>query len=178
MDYRRAIDLFYDGSQKRMCERLKVSDTWLSRFLAIANLPAEILAAFGSPHKIGIRAASELAPLLKRPEARERVLAAASTLTAEQLAASAEGADALESSVVLRRLLAAGKGVAMPNQGGAKYAFKEIAAKSGRILLNTQRVRGGGVRILVHPKTGASRAELLEAVSQVFEAFPEQEVLG
>ena len=49
VDYKRAIGLFYEGSQKRMCERLKVTETWMSRYLEIAALPEEILSAFGSP---------------------------------------------------------------------------------------------------------------------------------
>ena len=178
VDYKRAINLFYDGSQKRMCERLKVTETWMSRYLEIAGLPEEILGAFGSPHKVGITAASQLGPLLRRAESKEKVLAAAETVRLEQEAVALEGTKSLEPSVVLRRLLAAGSEAAQPKHAGTRYAFKEVTAKSGKVLLNTQKVRGGGVRIVVHPKTGASRAELLEAVARVFEEFPEDQVLG
>ena len=54
IDYARAIERYYDGSQQRMAERLEVSKSWLSRYLELARLPPEVIAAFGSPHVIGI----------------------------------------------------------------------------------------------------------------------------
>jgi ParB family chromosome partitioning protein len=161
-----------------MCERLKVTETWMSRYLEIAALPEEILSAFGSPHKIGIRAASQLGPLLRRPETREKLLARAAAIKLEQQTATAKGAECLDPPSVLRRLLSATSAAPQTKHAGTRYAFKEIKTKSGKVLLNTQKVRGGGVRIVAHPKTGASRAELLDAVAKIFEDFPDEEVLG
>ena len=42
-DYARALELYYDGSQQRMADRLEVSKSWLSRYLELARLPTEVL---------------------------------------------------------------------------------------------------------------------------------------
>jgi ParB family chromosome partitioning protein len=179
LDYRRAVDLFYDGNQRRMAERLKVNDAWMSRYLEIANLPPTVLEAFGSPHRIGVRAASLIAPLLRRPEAREPVLAEAELLASEQRASRQAGKDFSEAAAVTKRLVAAGsRKEAARTPSGGRFALTDVYAKSGKLLLKTQRVRGGGIRIVVQPKTGANRVELLEAVAKVFEEFPEKEILG
>jgi ParB family chromosome partitioning protein len=63
-DYAAAIELYYDGQQKKMAERLEVSASWLSRYLQCARLPDEIVAAFASPHEMKELHARELRPLL------------------------------------------------------------------------------------------------------------------
>jgi ParB family transcriptional regulator, chromosome partitioning protein len=179
LDYRRAIDLFYDGNQRRMAERLKVNDAWMSRYLEIANLPSTILQAFGSPHRIGLKAASLIAPLLKRPETKERVLAQGELIAVEQQAAQEAGKDFAEPAVVTKRLVAAAAAQRAPTKAtSSKFALEDVFTKNGKLLLKTEKVRGGGVRIIVQPKTGANRADLLEAITKVFEAFPENKILG
>ena len=48
LDYREAVESFYGGVAKRMAERLEVSQTWLSRFLDLAKLPKDVVAAVGA----------------------------------------------------------------------------------------------------------------------------------
>ena len=83
-DYARAVERYYGGSQQQMAERLEVSRSWLSRYLELARLPAEIVAAFASPHAIGISHAAILAPLLRADDQRDRIVAEARRLAAEQ----------------------------------------------------------------------------------------------
>src|SRR5262249_7295677 len=71
-DYARAVDRYYEGNQQRMAERLEVSKSWLSRYLELARLPAEVVAAFASPHAIGISHAAALAPLLRIDDQKAR----------------------------------------------------------------------------------------------------------
>src|SRR5690242_18957373 len=54
LDYARAVERYYGGSQQQMAERLEVSKSWLSRYLELVRLPGVIVAAFASPHVIGI----------------------------------------------------------------------------------------------------------------------------
>jgi len=106
-DYARAVDRYYGGSQQRMAERLDVSKSWLSRYLELARLPAALVAAFGSPHVLGISHGAALAPLLRVPARRDRLLAAAEDLAAEQARLAASGMPPLKPGTVLRRLAAA-----------------------------------------------------------------------
>ena len=60
---------------KEMAERINVTASWLSRYLDMARLPAEIIAAFASPHDLGIKHVTQIKPLLKPEDRRSRVLA-------------------------------------------------------------------------------------------------------
>ena len=104
-DYAAAIELYYDGQQKRMAERLEVSASWLSRYLQLARLPEEIVAAFASPHDLREVHARELRPLLAQEDSRERVLETARAIAHER-ASRAGGPGAAQ---VMARLRQAGK---------------------------------------------------------------------
>jgi ParB family chromosome partitioning protein len=54
-----------------MAERLKVSESWLTRYLDLARLPEELTRAFADPQELGIRNAIALKALLK-PELNAR----------------------------------------------------------------------------------------------------------
>ena len=79
-DYAGALERYYGGRQKDMAERLEVSEGWLSRYLQLARLPEEIVAAYGSIRDIRELHARVLKPLLARPAERDKVLAAAAEL--------------------------------------------------------------------------------------------------
>lgn len=107
VDYAEAIRLYYNGSQKAMAERLEVSPPWLSRYLTLAKMPADILSAFASKRDIRERHARALKPLLN--EAPEAVLEEARLLAKTQArAAQGEGAY-LDAATVFKRLTAAAK---------------------------------------------------------------------
>lgn len=99
-DYAEAVALYYEGKQKRMAERLECSEAWLSRFLALARLPEEIVAAFASVRDIKELYARQLKPLLAGKESRAAVLAEAQSIGA--------GEGGLPAAEVMARLKAAG----------------------------------------------------------------------
>jgi len=104
-DYARAISLYYGGKQKAMAARLDVSEAWLSRYLALAKLPQEVVAAFASIRDIRELHARRLKPLLAVDETRTAVLRAARAIARDRA-----GGAALDAPQVVARLLAAGKG--------------------------------------------------------------------
>ena len=73
-DYAQAIKLYYDGKQKTMAQRLQVSEGWLSRYLYLAKLPKEIIAAFPSPNDVKELHARALKPLLANPKTRAELI--------------------------------------------------------------------------------------------------------
>ena len=87
IDYADAIARYYGGKQKAMAERLEVSQPWLSRYLALASLPPQIVAAFPSIRDLKERHARDLKPLLARPATATPVLAQAARLEAQQQSA-------------------------------------------------------------------------------------------
>ncbi|WP_299031961.1 ParB/RepB/Spo0J family partition protein [uncultured Sulfitobacter sp.] len=87
IDYADAIARYYGGKQKAMAERLEVSQPWLSRYLALASLPDQIVGAFPSIRDIKERHARDLKPLLARPATAEPVMAQAARIGAQQQSA-------------------------------------------------------------------------------------------
>lgn len=117
-NYARAVDRYYGGSQQRMAERLEVSKSWLSRYLDLARLPDDVVAAFATPHVIGISHAAVLAPLLRAEDQADRVFADAGRITADQAALSVRGATALSPAAVMQRSTAAARGQSAARQSG------------------------------------------------------------
>jgi ParB family chromosome partitioning protein len=163
-DYARAIDRYYGGSQQKMVERLEVSKSWLSRYLELARLPPEVIASFGSPHVIGISHAAVLAPLLRAPKTRERVLTAATALAQEQSGSVAAG-NVIAPAAVVRRLSQAAEGKAI------KPGPKEITVRGvdGVILAKGQRNAAGTVVITLPEAVGRDRADVLRAVADLLD---------
>src|SRR3546814_12276726 len=63
-----------------MAQRLNQSEAWLSRYLDLARLPAELMIAFPDPFELKISHVGTLKPILKPEDSRARVLAEAARL--------------------------------------------------------------------------------------------------
>jgi ParB family chromosome partitioning protein len=166
IDYARAIDRYYGGSQQKMVERLEVSKSWLSRYLELARLPPEVIAGFGSPHVIGISHAAVLAPLLRHPHSRAQVLQAAAAMAEVQARRAGEGEAPLPPATVLRRL--SRPEAAEPAERPAKGAIV-IRAADGSIIASGQRSRDGSIGITIPATPVHPRARLLDAVGRILD---------
>jgi ParB family chromosome partitioning protein len=166
-DYARAVARYYGGSQQRMAERLEVGKSWLSRYLELARMPREVLDAFGSPHAVGISHAAALAPLLRAPAKRERLLAAAATLAAEQAHLAGRGAPALKPAAVLRRLVAAAEA---RRAAPPRHTEHVVRGADRTIVARGQRVaRGGALAITIPAPEQHPRSDLLAAVAEILD---------
>lgn len=164
-DYLRALEAYYDGRQKTMADRLKVTESWLTRYLDLARLPGEIMVAFTNPQDLGIRNAIALKALLKTEDRRARAFREAKRLAESQ----AEG-DSLPVLEVVRLLgLAADppKKSGSPKRSGSELPSFESAA--GKPLLRVDKKGRGGVTLTLHPKSGASRDEVEAALAKVLD---------
>lgn len=101
--YLDALELHYGNNQSRMAKRLEVSTSWLSRYLGLARLPNDIVAAFASQADLNFYVARELSPLLQNPRVARSVFEAAEGLAKEQKMAPVAG------KTVLKRLVQAGQ---------------------------------------------------------------------
>jgi ParB family chromosome partitioning protein len=174
-DYLRAIERYYDGNQQRMVDRLRVTKSWLSRYLELAKLPTDVLAAFGSPHVIGIRNAAELAPLLKNDKVRDAIIREARLLAGEQANLKAAQSTFLKPALVVRRMVASTQA---PRKKPATQSADEIRASNGIVIVRKERVRGGGFKLHVLPRTKISKSEYLKALEAIFADLPEDAPLG
>ena len=159
VDYAQAVERYYEGNQQRMATRLEVTKSWLSRYLELARLPAEILACFSSPHVIGISHAAVIAPLLNRPLVRERLLDAATVIAREQQTNRAAAVRPLAPAAVVARLNRASE----PRPKPARLD-EQIRAASGEVILKARREGRGVVVFTVPAALTADREAVCVAV--------------
>lgn len=109
-DYAAALEQYYGGRQKAMAERLEVSEGWLSRYLNLARLPEEVIAAYPSIRDVKELHARVLKPLLADPKFAPAILDAARELAERQAAARAGQGTPVDGSKVLATLKSAASG--------------------------------------------------------------------
>lgn len=164
-DYARAVESYYGGSQQRMAERLQVSRSWLSRYLELAKLPSGILAAYGTPHALGISHAARLAPLLAMPAARAQMLDRATQLATEQQERASRGDSYLSSAEITRHLADVMRPARKPPQR------TEALDTKGRVIARAERGRGGTITITIPKPDGVDGSELLTGVIAMLECL-------
>jgi ParB family chromosome partitioning protein len=157
-DYARAIERYYDGSQQRMVDRLQVTKSWLSRYLELAKLPGDVVGAFGTPHAIGISHAAKLAPMLRAPASRHKILSRAQSLADEQSERRLGGLEAWPSAVILRRLITEPQ--PMPRKTESEMVIRDV---SGTVVAKVAKGRGGSLTILL-PKGATQDGAALHAI--------------
>jgi ParB family chromosome partitioning protein len=161
VDYARAIERYYDGNQQRMVERLGVTKSWLSRYLELAKLPAEILDCFVSRSVIGISHAASLAPLLGHPHKRLQMLNEAVSLKAEQQRRIEAGEGALSPAQVVTRLAKAR--ASRSRQEGSPI---EVRDDTGKLLLRMTREGRGRVSFSIPSARSQDPKEVSAAVEK------------
>ena len=161
VDYLNAIDLYYGGVAARMAERLDVKKAWLSKFLDLGRLPAEVVAAFGDHLQVLEKHARDLKPVLAQNPERGRVIAAAKRLGEDQAQRRAAGEPYLEPGKVIAILRAAGL-----DKADAPAAPAEArVVKLGAVTLFTVKPKGPGKAVLeLALDAGASNADFVAAL--------------
>jgi ParB family chromosome partitioning protein len=156
LDYKKALTLYYTN-QKQMAERLEVTVDWLSRFLALADLPDEIVGAYRDVTEICVAHGRALAAGLKDPKTRRRILATAQALHGQ----------GLDGKAVIGRLK---KAASQTTQTTRKPPLASYQTTTGKPMLTIDRKGRDGLSIIVEPGSGASKAELKDALQQAIEA--------
>lgn len=166
-NYRAGLQAYYGGVQARMAERLKISKGWLSKLLSLADLPDEVVAAFGSPADVQIKGGYELAQKISDAKARARLIKAAAPVAAEQQARRATSREPLPAAEVVRRILA-NFAARVPT---APLALPVIQSKLGRPIVSVVRTDRQGVTLRLHAASGADHVEVTKAVAEALEAL-------
>lgn len=137
-DYLQALELYYGGKQKAMAARLEVSEAWLSRYLYLARLPRQIVAAWPQITELKELHARSLRPMLH--DAEDKVLAEAALIVDQQAAARAGKTAFVAVPTVLARLKAAAYG---PKPSRDDEVI-ETGGRKGRVTITR---RGSKVRL-------------------------------
>ena len=163
VDYASAVKLYYGGQQKAMAERLEVSAVWLSRYLELARLPSEIVAAFPSKRDLRELHARTLKPLLKEADSKTRVMGKAKEIAAQQALARAGNAQFVDA----QKVVAALKLVASPPKQKLSSA-KEYSARSGQSISVHRKGRALQVTIPANMKRPEVEAALQKMMDGEF----------
>ena len=166
-DYLRALTTYYDGRQKTMAERLKVSESWLTRYLDLARLPRELTVAFVNPQELGIRNAIALKALLKPEERRERAFAEAARLASEQM----EEGRALPVLDVIKALTQAVDGPKKPGAPKRSGKPETVSSSGGRPVLKILGSDRKGIHLTLLNRGGASRDDVEKAIKDLLDAY-------
>ncbi|WP_298089653.1 ParB/RepB/Spo0J family partition protein [uncultured Sphingomonas sp.] len=164
-DYLRALDTYYDGRQKTMAERLKVSESWLTRYLDLARLPEELTRAFVNPQDLGIRNAIALKGLLKPEDRKARAYKEAARLSEAQ-AASGEVLPVLDVIKALTLAADPPKRSGSPKRSGKP---ETVSSSTGKPVLRIEGADRKGIRLTLLSKGGASRQDAEEAIRAVLD---------
>lgn len=106
-NYKAAVDTYYGGVQLRMAERLKISKSQLSRYIALTEIPPFLISAFHSPMDLQAKYAEKLLPLLRDPSSRMKLEGAADQIASEQSFRRSGDEQPIGGPEVLTRLLKA-----------------------------------------------------------------------
>lgn len=172
VDYAEAIALYYGGKQKAMAARLEVTEAWLSRYLNLARLPAEIVAAFYQKTDIKEIHARTLKPLILKPSDKAKVLIEAKALATEQKAALAGLQSSVDAVTVVARLKKSlvNKTVKKPSP---KTTYKPLGEKTGVTLARK------GRKMVLEFSEDISRETLTAAFGDFMEDyFPKELPIG
>ena len=164
-DYLRALERHYGGRQKDMAGRLNVSEAWLSRYLDLARMPPELVAAFHDPHELKIKHVTLLKPLLKPDDRARRVLREAAAM------ASGKGeGPALKPQDVIRHLALFAnpqKATGAPKRSGSTGDVVSSAGGSPILRLGPRKRKEVTLTLLL--SGGASRSEAETALRTILD---------
>ena len=156
-DYADAVGRYYQGRQKDMAARLEVSETWLSRYLALAKLPKAIIDAYADITEIKERHARDLKPLLGAADKKKAILDEAKAIAKEQHAAAQGQGRGLDGPSVLARLKAA----ATPKRPMPRPQAVPYKSSAGETLLTARKGKGSGLTLEI--PNAENEAEILDA---------------
>ena len=173
-DYLKALDLYYGGRQKDMARRLNQSEAWLSRYLDLARLPVDLVAAFANPFDLKISHIGQLKPALKGDDSRTMLLLEARRIASERQ----EGQEGLPSSApeTIKALLSATNKVVPVREKPPVKAPKKtgmeatvVRSASGVALLRVDGKDRRGVSVTLLSKGGGTRAEAEAALKDILD---------
>lgn len=164
LDYAHALKTYYQ-SQRKMAAVLDVKETWLSEFLALAEMPKEVLSAYSSLTDIKARHGAKLRPLLNDEKKSAAVIAKANDLAKVKELQGRGPAG----GTVFKELVAAAKGSTRQARGHfGEWPYK---GSNGKLALRLKSSPRGGLQIVFEKDSKVSVDELVELSEKALRAY-------
>ncbi|AMK20494.1 ParB-like protein (plasmid) [Sphingobium sp. MI1205] len=160
-NYKAAVEAYYDGVQARLADRVKLSKSMLSRYIGLTEIPQSIISAFHSPMDLQVRHGDKLLPALRNPALREKMIAAAQEIAAEQSFRQSGDEEPISGADVVARLIKA-------TTSRAGRVQKTAIEANGSAIGQVDRDRARGLTITINP-TDLSADDILEALRPLIE---------
>lgn len=158
-DYKQAVKLYYDGKQSVMAERNNKSESWVSRYLKLAELPQDIVDAYANLSDLKIHHGLQLLKLVENKHARGLVLDQAKVLKSQHAEARIAGQPSLKGAAVLKLLL--GSAQQKKNKRGGPLSEYDAGDLKGVLIVKSKNQRS--ITLSVNTTLGASAANLVKA---------------
>lgn len=159
VEYGRALDAYYQGSQRPMAAKLGMSDSSLSQFLALADLDKALVSAYPDPRWIKVHHAVAIRPLWKQPALRPRLAA-----KAQELAELSDEEKPQDGATVFQALMAAIRGTACRRQP----VVQTFPAKdTGNKMLTVRWHVSGKIGVEIERNSGAPMEEIIDTLRSV-----------
>lgn len=162
LDYKRALDEFYEGRVATLCQKLSLSRQHLYRLLFLADMPEVVIEALGGFLEINERMIRPLKPLLDDEGKRKEVIERAEAIAAEQRRARAGEGVAVAPAAAMRHLL--GKSEKTPETPNIA-----VTDGNGNRLAWVTRQSGTGLAIQVNRRVVQSKEEMRHAIDSLIE---------
>ena len=157
LNYKAAVDAYYDGIQRKMAERLKVSTSNLARYIGLTEIPQSIVSAFNSPMDLHVRYGDKLLPLIRNPASLAKMEETAAHIANEQSFRQSGDEEPIPGAEVVARLV---KAVSTSSRGRSQKVTIEVGgARIGQV----NQDRGRGLTLTLTPND-LSTDQILEAL--------------
>jgi ParB family chromosome partitioning protein len=159
VEYGRALEAYYQGSQRPMAAKLGISDSLLSQFLALAELDHVLVSAYPDPRWIKVHHAVAIRPLWKQAALRARLSSRARELA--ELPAEEKPRDG---ATVFQALMATARGTVSRRQP----VVQTFPAKdTGNKMLTVRWHVSGKIGVEIERNSGAPVDEIIETLKNV-----------
>lgn len=162
LNYKAAVNTYYDGVQSKMAERVKLSKSSLARYIGLTEIPQSIVSAFNSPMDLQVRHGDKLLPLVRTPASLAKMEEAAAHIANEQSFRQSGDEEPISGAEVVARLV---KATTAPRRGRSQKALIEVAGKQ---IGQVDRDQGRGLTLTLTP-TDLSTDQILEALRPLIE---------
>lgn len=162
LNYKTAVDTYYEGVQSRMAERVKLSKSSLARYIGLTEIPKSVVSAFNSPMDLQVRHGDKLLPLVRNPATLAKIEEAAAHIANEQSFRQSGDEEPIAGADVVARLIQA---TTTPRRGRSQ---KTVIEANGSPIGQIDRDQGRGLTFTLTP-TDLSPDAILEALRPLIE---------
>lgn len=167
LDYRRALNDFYAGSQSAMAKRREISQQTISNFLKLAEVPEWVLPAYPRWSDLKVHHAQPILECLAKNDGEGRLRAAVQYLQTLHVENRSAGRKPMPGARVLSTLTAA----VSDAEKKSKQELRVYQDSEGRPTITVRNQNRNQLQLVVHAGPEASRKELVKSFREALDEF-------